>query len=246
MRGDDLHIIAGKYADVGWEQIGLANDDVLQAHYDRVCPGYWKRYPYRRNRAGRHGHFCNERYGRPYLNTLTPGLKLGIPAATAPPEIVEIVKRVGGQRIALVVDDTGSMNDDQSYTRQFAQYYVAAARQAGKEIVGVYLYADGEVRRYTPETVAYLTTGQEENTFGALREAASSGADTLILVTDEAGNDWPGRLRKRSLPEVIAHCLPRAGRHDCQEPLDRLVDRMGGEVILGGSQFRTSRMASFR
>lgn len=226
--GEFLVAIANKYQNVGWEEILLANESFLKTKYDEVCGKKSQSY---RSRPSRRGLFCNDRYRRPYGNTLMPGWQLIIPAGTAPPEIEDVVSQSTGHQIAIVIDDTGSMGND---IQTVSQFYAAAVRKHGKEIIGIWLYADGQVRRYEANgTVSFQRAGGHENTYGALKAAAQAQPDTIILVTDEPGDDWrwPVGVGTMGLPPVVATCLPENGTYECAGNLQRLVKEVGGKYV---------------
>ncbi|MBI4433634.1 hypothetical protein HY632_02595 [Candidatus Uhrbacteria bacterium] len=224
-----LRNIAPQYVNVGWEDVFLANMEFLQGEYDRVCSRKSSRY---RNNPKRRGTFCNDRYKRPYANTLLPGWKLIVPLGKAPPEIDAVVGRTEGKRVALVVDTTGSMANDQ---RIVALFYSAALRKHGRQLTGVWLYGDGHVQRLDPDGFLRFSSygGQLENTHGALKAATESQPDLIVLVTDEPGDDWvwPGPLSSMGLPKVIATCLSEDGDYLCEGNLQRLVKETGGEYV---------------
>jgi hypothetical protein len=221
-RGDFLKNIAPRYENVGWESILVRNEDFLKSMYERTCGDRRDR-----NLPGRRGLFCNDRYNRPYGNTLMPGWELVIPAADAPQEIVDVVRRTEGQKVALVIDDTGSMRDD---NRTVALYYDAALRDHGRDIVAVCLYADDDVRCVDAGNVGFRTVGEVENTWGALQAAADYNPDVIFLITDEAGDDWPRTWLFKSLPPVVATCLDDGG-FQCEQTLGELVTEFGGEYV---------------
>lgn len=223
--GEFLRSIAGQY-DVSWEAILLTNETYLQAQYEETCGSKPESYT---NNARRRGTFCNNRYHRPYGNTLKPGWKLNIPASTAPAAINAVVEAAHGDRIALVIDDTGSMNEDR---QRVSAFYLAAIQQYSKRLTGVWLYADGVVRKYEGGNVRFSTSGNVENTFGALREAAATSPDTIILVTDEPGDDWDWSEVNR-LPPVLAHCLKDGGTFLCEENLRRVAQETNGRYTAG-------------
>src|SRR3989338_5847293 len=231
VRGDWLRNIAPRYKNVGWESLLLRNEPFLQAKYEEVCGKLNERYT---NNPKRHGTFCNERYNRPYGNTLVPGWVLAIPSGSAPQQIQDAVITSTGQKVALVIDDSGSMNDDRT---RVALMYDAALRKHGKNLIGVWLYADGQVRHYSEGNVELHTTGNVENTWNALSEAAKEKPDTIILVTDEVGDDWPADLKKAGtgwftkMQPVVATCLPP---YECEVTLNALVNAFGGKYVRYG------------
>lgn len=230
-RGEFLRLIASRY-NVGWEAMLLANERFLQTKYQEVCSDLSRNFRNRRqDRGTRKGgqYYCNDRYNRPYGNTLRPGWRLAIPEKTAPTAIAEIVSKIKGDKIALVIDDTGSMSDDR---QKVSEFYLAALRQYNKRIVGVWLYADNQVRKYEDGGIRLLTEGSYENTFGALTIAAREKPDAIILVTDEPGDDWQWS-EVSSLPPVIGHCLPDSGTEGCRETIQRLATETRGQFVLG-------------
>jgi hypothetical protein len=232
-RGEFLRNIAPQYRNVGWESILLANEDFLKAKYVETCDPLPVRYT---NNSRRRGLFCNDRYKRPYGNTLRPGWQLVIPAGQAPREVEEVIvdNTASGDDVAIVIDDSGSMAEDR---RTVAQFYLAMLKKHGRNVEGVWLYVDGTVRKLdVPEDIeAEMTTaGKTENTFAAISEAAQSGPDKIILITDEAGDDWPGNLEQYNLPPVIATCLHSGLAYECEPTLKRLAEVTKGQYIAYG------------
>ena len=223
-RGDFLRKIAQEHG-VAWEAILMLNETFLQTKYEEVCNRMSPRY---RNRHG--GLFCNDRYNRPYGNTLVPGWEIKIPTTQAPSQIERAIQNIVGNKIAVVIDDTGSVENDRIL---MSEWYMAAIKTSRKQIVGVWLYADGRVRHYA-ETgeVVFLTTGGVENTFGALQEAAAEKPDSIVLVTDEPGDDW-NWSEVKNLPPVTAHCLAEQGAYWCQTNLRKLAQETKGQYMDG-------------
>ncbi|QQG37512.1 MAG: LysM peptidoglycan-binding domain-containing protein [Candidatus Kaiserbacteria bacterium] len=231
--GNNLIWIA-KQVGVSWQAMLLANEEDLKQKYERICGNLSDEFRNRTENKGRlkgGKYFCNDNYMRAYGNTLQPGWTLEIPAAIAPATVEKTVSEIKGDRIALVIDDTGSMSNKREET---ANFYLAAIKKFEKKIVGVWLYANGKVRKYEAGGVKFSTRGNYENTFGALEEAAKEKPDAIILVTDEPGDDWNwGRVNV--LPRVVAHCLPDYGTATCRENLQRLVKETRGRYIEGFS-----------
>lgn len=219
-RGDYLIKIAKEY-DLDWRAVMLANETHLRDLYESRCSLLKKRYT---KSKARKGHYCLDRADRPrpWANSLKPGDVLTIPAKEISPTVDDVVRLAAGKRVALVIDDTGSMDDDR---RRVSQMYLAALKKYSKDLIGVWLYADGEVRQYKGHGVQLSTTGRYENTHAALREAAKQHPDYIVLVTDEAGDDWDwGTVA--SLPRVIAHCLAAS---ECGRSLGELVRLTNGQ-----------------
>ena len=230
-RGQFLQWIAGQH-NVSWPAMLLANESFLQTKYNEVCGDLSNNFRHRKGDRGTHKgglFYCNDRFVRPYGNTLRPGWNLVVPTEVAPASIGALVAQIKGDKIALVIDDTGSMNDDR---QRVSQFYLAAIRQYGKRLTGVWLYADGQVRRYEAGGVRFITNGNIENTFGALTEAVKSKPDAIVLVTDEPGDDWNWNALT-GMPPVVAHCLPDQGQAFCQQNLQRLAQETHGRYITG-------------
>lgn len=224
-RGEYLIGIAEKHG-VDWEAMMFGNERFLKQKYGEVCGSLSRRY--RRRPRGK-GHYCNERFFKPYGNTLQPGWKLKIPSKEAPQKIREIVGKIKGNKVAIVIDDSGSMLDDRE---RVGEFYMAALRHHKKKIAGVWLYADGEVRRYRQGGVEFRNGGSMENTHGALQEAAGEKPDSIILITDEIGDDWDFE-KVHELPPIIAHCLQNVGRYECEETLKRVAKLTEGQYVRG-------------
>lgn len=228
-RGEFLNYIADNYR-VHRATMLLANEEYLKAEYDRICGDKPSAY---RNNPRRRGLFCNDQYRRPYGNTLVPGMRLLIPIASAPLQIQEVVAKSTGQEVALVIDETGSMGNDIATVSNF---YSAALYDQEKELIGIWLYSDGQIRKVDPAGFVedYNPGGQRENTYGALKAAADVNPDTIVLVTDEPGDDWPWLWRwgrPLFLPKVVATCLPDQGSFLCEDSLKRLAAKTGGEYV---------------
>lgn len=230
-RGQFLRWIADEH-NVGWEAMLLVNEGFLKTKYEEVCGDLSSGF---RNRKGDRGRskggqfYCNDRYNRPYSNTLRPGWELIVPAATASLNVEAVVADIKGDKIALVIDDTGSMTDDR---QKVGTFYLAAFRKYQKQLAGVWLYAEGKVRKYKGGGVEFLTDGDTENTFGALTAAAREKPDMIVLVTDEPGDDWQWD-KVSDLPPVIAHCLPDQGEILCRENLQHLAQKTRGQYVEG-------------
>ena len=225
VRGDWINTIAPKYG-VSAELVVLANRDFLTVKYDETCASVPAG---KRNRPGRKGLFCNDRYRRPYANTLRPSWTLCIPSQNVPMVVEQVVASMPGHKVALVIDDTGSMSDDR---KAVATFYAQALERYGRNIVGIFLYADGHVNRVTAVGEAQVQ-GDFENAFEALRTAVEEvGPDLIYLVTDEPGDDWPARLDNLGFPTIVATCLPNADGHfECEQPLKRLASATGGKYV---------------
>lgn len=203
--GEYIITVAAKYG-VPWQSVVEANFAMLtdRARLDKLCGNLSAKY---RRSAGRRGHFCNELVvvgGQRMLgpNTLQVGEVIRVPTVMTPPEVQASVARIPGTRVVIVVDDTGSMQDDH---RTVMQWYIQAAQS--KNVVRVLTYADNHVRVYdNAGGVQFQTVGQIENTRAALERAMDFNPDMIVLVTDEPGDDWRN-FKNLKLAPVIAHSL---------------------------------------
>ena len=231
--GDSLWMISLS-EQVDWLRLAATNRTYLVAMYDVRCTELLER------RGGRkHGWYCNDRRRDAWANSLKPGDRLRIPQPMpieAPPEIAEMIRAVESapEPIAVVVDDTGSMSNDRQVVMD---WYLAIASSKNKEVIGVWLYADGNVEFLNPRgTVTLTTEGSVENTFAALSQAAHSHPrpSSILLVTDEQGDDWDWSKVGR-FPPVYGHCLSDQGVFGCEENLRRVARETQGEYIRGSS-----------
>lgn len=203
-KGESIIAIA-KQKGVPWEAIIVANERELATRASERCAKLSESYT---KRAGRRGHYCNFLVvvaGRPMVNanSLQPGDLLQIPSVTAPIAIQQAITNVKGDRIVVVIDDTGSMGNDRE---RVSSWYLQAVKNSGKQIVRVIMYADGLVRELDAGNVNFLSSGGMENTRSALERAATYTPDAIVLLTDEPGDDW-NSFRGLHLPPVIAHSL---------------------------------------
>ncbi len=227
-RGDILNFVADSHK-VHRATMLLANEAYLATEYESICSGLSAK---KRDNPRRQGLFCNDRYRKPYGNTLVPGMVLRIPLVQAPAQITDVVKKSTGQKVALVIDESGSMGNDIGTVTSF---YSAALYDQKKELIGIWLYSDGRVRKIDPQGFVneYRPGGTVENTHQALKSAAADKPDTIILVTDEPGDDWnwPGWFGGMGLPPVVATCLPDRGGYACRDNLSKLASKTGGEYV---------------
>jgi len=184
VRSGEYLIKIAKGYQVPWQAMMLANEESLRALYEERCSKLRARYTKSTNRKG---HYCNGTKSHAWANSLKPGDKLRIPRNEVPQTVSQVVGQMG-TRVAIVIDDTGSMADDR---KKVGELYAAAVAASRRSIVGVFLFADRGVRRYNADaTVSFFRNGSYENAHGALVEAAKSRPDTIVLISDEPGDDW--------------------------------------------------------
>lgn len=232
-RGDDLTIIADQHG-VPLEDVIRFNRGMLVEQYVDVCGSLSDRY---RNRRG--GLFCNDRYNRPFANTLMPDTVVRIPklGARAPVAIARAIAQTPGKRIALVIDDTGSMKDDRERVITWMQDEIVAQ---DKEVVGVFLFADGKtfhINASGDEIVDELRSeGDVENAYSALLAAsANTDADSLALIGDEPGDDWPSTnfWGEELIIPVLATCIDSKNSHNasCETAFTKIAKDTGGAFV---------------
>lgn len=211
---------------VPWEAIVLLNEESLRKNADERCKNFKTSYT---ENPIRHGHYCNklvkDTSGRSLVgaNTLQPGDTLLIPPKVSATEIASAVNAVAGKRIVLVIDDTGSMDDDR---QRVSAAYMQAIANSGREIVRVLLFADNQIREYDIERPIFYTTGNRENTRAAIERANTFQPDAIVLVTDEPGDDWDPLYDLVSVP-IIAHSLDPSA----DEMLRRVADHTHGQFL---------------
>lgn len=232
-RGDVLLRIAQAH-DVSVQDMLIVNGEYLISRFRETCGKKPAAYVHSTTRRG---YFCNEakKSREPvHANTLVAGWKLTIPPKTASRAIEQIIAIAPGKRVALVVDATASMGGN---IARVAIEYKIASQAYGKSVVGVWLFADGEVWQVKPDDLLALPTrGNIENTYGALLKAEESSPDLIVLITDEPGDDWPSGPYAKFAP-IIAHCLPEGGdgEYSCAATLKRLVAGTPGSRYVQGT-----------
>lgn len=211
--GEYIISIATQYG-VPWESVVLANENKLLANTQTYCASKSDSYTHNR---GRRGHFCNflafDKNGKPlvHANTLMPGDVLKIPSNTAPEQIQETVNAISGERVVVVIDETGSMAGDDGVDdrSRVSAWYLQAIKNADKKIVKVIMFAEGSLRELDASAMEFHARGGYENTRHALEHATNKyKPDAIVLVTDEPGDDW-ANWQSLHLPPVIAHSLSR-------------------------------------
>ncbi len=216
---------------VPWESIVIANETELAARAMERCGKLSEKY---RKNHRRRGHYCNELIvinGKPMMsaNSLQPGDVLQIPSTVAPAQIQQTITSIPGNRIVVVIDDTGSMRgegDGMDDRERVSAWYLQAVRNSGKQIIRVIMYADGYYRELDTGQIEFHATGGFENTRGALERAATYKPDAIVLITDEPGDDWNDFVGLR-LPLVIAHSLNFAADNNMAQ-----VARLSGGQFL--------------
>ncbi len=145
-KGEFLNAIADRYG-VEREALILSNAKMLIDHYEDTC-----RRAHKKARKG-NSLFCNENYKRSWSNTLLPGWKIKIPAATN--TLSEMTKVFGAEKVtsiksavsgltnndslAIALDVSGSMD---SKRQMVAQYVMDTLKASGKKFSGLYVYSE--------------------------------------------------------------------------------------------------------
>lgn len=219
--GEYIISIAAWYG-VPWESIVIINEETLLANTQTYCADKSDKYTHKR---GRRGHFCNflvfDEKGKSlvHANTLMPGDVLRIPSQTAPKQIQGTINSVNGERIVVVIDETGSMAGDDGVDdrARVSAWYLQAIKNAEKQIVRVIMFAEGSLRELDASSMEFHARGVYENTRHALEHAANKyKPDAIVLVTDEPGDDW-ANWKTLHLPPVIAHSLSRLSDNQMRE-----------------------------
>ncbi len=222
--GEFLIKIANDH-DVPWEAVAVVNETELARINAERCGLLNERYT---KNTRRPGHYCNETVvigGKPMvnLNSLKAGDVLQIPFTTHP-VVDAVIRDIPGQRIAIVIDDTGSMNNDNALV---SAWYMRATEELGKELTTVVLYANGHTREFTNVgKVDFRVSGDVENTRNALEVAAASNPDAIVLVSDEPGDDWKG-FWFLDLPPVYSHSL----EVEAHDNLRKVSKKTGGQFM---------------
>jgi hypothetical protein len=229
-RGEYIDRIATGYRNVTSEAIVLANRNMLQVKFEETCGPLKVSYV---NNPRRRGTFCNERFHDAFKNTLKPGWVLQIPETSAPAQVQDAIRDYTNPSdvVDVVIDATGSMGNNRA---QVAQFYLAALKQHGRKVKAVYLFRDHKVWSvYDAQEIEKEVgaTGDFENTYEALRKAASDHPDKIIVISDEVGDDWPSDMTKlRELPPVIANCITD-DPHSCTSSFPRLARETHGKYV---------------
>lgn len=223
-KGDFIIKIANQN-NLPWESVMLLNEEELMRRANERCNQLPPKYT---NNPRRRGYFCNEMLsyqGKQIVgaNSLKPGDIIKLPKDAPPAQIAEVVGRIQGKNVVIVIDDTGSMQDTRA---QVANWYMREVAAHGKDIRRVILFADGQVREYDAAGVEFYTVGDIENTRAALERAADYNPDAIILVSDEPGDDW-NNFEALKLPPVIAHSLDPIADPN----LSRVAKLSGGEFV---------------
>ncbi len=225
VRQGDFIVKIAQAKGVPWESLIIANERELNDRASRRCSKLSERYTKDPNRDG---HYCNSLlvyHGRHMVsfNSLQPGDTLHIPSTSTPVAVRESIKNIKGNKIVVVIDDTGSMTDDRE---RVSSWYLQEIKNSGKQIARVILYADGYYRELNEGNVDFRVSGTYENTRGALELASRYHPDAIVLVSDEPGDDWRN-FSGLHLPPVIAHSL----NNSADENLERVARLTGGSFL---------------
>lgn len=246
VRGDTLIGLGEQYG-IPWEYIFTLNETLLAEKYPVTCKGFKKP-------GDKKYYFCNDSLIKQPAHTLKPGWVLELPqkvvTPTPPPApelqvasliavsstpsettIQEVVEQVKTKKVAIVIDDTGSIENNRELIGRF---YVQEIEKYQKgNVLGVYLYADEGVRKCSPnDNIRFETNGMYENTYDALLTASQEKPDAIILITDEPGDDWNWNAVKQ-LPPIYAHCITdEEDYNSCEKNLRLLSNTVPGSQYI--------------
>tara|TARA_Y100000310_G_scaffold342466_1_gene445874 strand:+ start:3066 stop:3977 length:912 start_codon:yes stop_codon:yes gene_type:complete len=242
-RGDFLWKIADAH-DVPRLTLLTINEGHLRNLYEDRCTLLRERY--RKRRTG--GHYCNEKYSEyVHANSLKPGDVVRIPHFAPSTEIAQAIIDVPGQKLSVVIDATGSMNNDID-RKEVAIAYQQAIENAGREVISVWFYAFDDMENRpiiwtikpdgsTDLFAGVRSQGSFEAVYRALRKAYErDNPDAIVLIGDEAGDDLAGHWGQMAkLPPVLAHCIkdqnvPRS----CTKTFKRIASETGGTFRTSG------------
>lgn len=142
---------------------------------------------------------------------------------------------VEGDDIVLVIDVSGSMNDESDRAMAAALY----SHLLGDRLQGVVFYS--KFAHFVPteqldtsdifasQHAGDTGNGSDEYVHRALQLAAASGADAIVLVADERGVDTSG-ISFTGLPAVTAHCLPDPNQAPCFDMFRTIATQTGGNA----------------
>jgi von Willebrand factor type A domain len=239
-KGEFMNAIADRYG-VAREGLILTNVEYLITKYQETCPEVSKKK--------KKSLFCNDRYNKAWANTLLPGWEIQIETsdssasslgqANAKAIDAAVTDLPKNAKLAIVLDVSGSMSDKMN---RAAQYVMSVRKQNGGALFGLYVYHETVARIEdinTDEKLMLSTTrinhklkgdGGIENTKKALQKAFADGAEHVVVISDEVGDDWGDWSEVKAMPPVTAVCMTRTG-NDCFESFAKLAKYTKGKYV---------------
>ncbi len=231
----------------GGRCLSRINEDVLAPAYLSRCKDI------RRNLLD-DGYYCNDAKANEnfpaWANTLNVGDEVYIienlittTSVTQPSsglsgtitrDINVAIADITGKKIVLVVDVSGSMDDESDQAKVLELYgALLNTRLAGVVFYSQYAHFTSADELNTGDIFASWNrslTGNssDEHVMTALELARNSSADAIVLIADEPGVDtggWGFKRALRKLPPVTAHCLESI---ECSNVFKVIANETGG------------------
>lgn len=249
-KGQGLGTIARDWAPDGTSGLDLValNEAVLAPAFVWRCGDLSKAFRTRekidttRWQRGGGTFFCNDNKGNAnfpaWANSLVPGDIIYVPTGVSQDsaqailgetakDINSAVAGLTGKKIVLVVDVSGSMDDGIDRTK-VANLYDSLLPE---RIIGIVAFSEKAVVVKDLNTYADVGGGGTENVGAALLFAAKLGADEIVLIGDEPGDDLTGFSEFTYLPPVTAHCLPEADFAACRDAFSKIANNTNGRYV---------------
>jgi hypothetical protein len=248
-RGQSLGTIARDWAPDGTTGIDLValNEAVLAPVFVERCEGLSEAFRTREAidrsiwERGGGEYFCNITKGNDnfpaWANSLVPGDIIYIPTAVSATSTQALagetarnvntaVAGLSGNRIVLVVDASGSMDDASDRAKVTALYNTLLTER----ILGIVAFAETATVVDNLDFSVDVGNTRVENIGNALQTAAGMGADAIILIGDEPGDDIV-EADFTDMPPVTAHCIAENNTALCTESFTRIATVTGGQYI---------------
>ena len=239
-KGEIINTIADRYR-VAREGVILTNANLLIKKYQETCPATEKK--------NKKGLFCNDSYKRAWANTLLPGWVLQIEttdhSASALGQVntkaidAAMADLPKNTKLAIVLDVSESMSDKMN---RAAQYVMSTRKQSGGQLFAMYVYHESVARiedvPSDEKLMLSITTNSNklhgrsdvENTKQALKKAFADGAEHVLVISDEEGDDWGNWSEVKTMRPVTAVCMARMS-HTCFESFKKLADMTKGKYV---------------
>jgi len=194
------------------------------------------------------GYYCNEARGNDnfpaWANSLLPGDEVfiisGLPETSTgiggdvTRQVNIAVNAIKGDSIVLVIDVSGSMGEESDRARVLDLY----GQLLGGRVTGIVFYS-GQAQFVPADELeedifdswdrSLTGHGAIERVVVALKTAAANGADAIVLIADEPGEDTAG-ASFADFPPVVAHCLPEGAVSFCDSAFGQIATETGGSA----------------